>query len=160
MISIGYVKQSITQAKNIYIFSQEGFLLFCQIADIKEDYSEFEKNYFGSNKLISITPMRYELGFWNILLRTFKSIINFSPQYSCCNNKYRIDFYTPKYNLAVEYDEKGHRNKMSEDKIREQEIHNELGCNFIRVKKGKELEGINNIFKYILNNKKEMFFNG
>lgn len=51
------------------------------------------------------------------------------------NNNYRIDFYLPEYKLAIEYDEQQHngeKNKIK-DKQREEEIKNELHCDFIRL---------------------------
>lgn len=49
--------------------------------------------------------------------------------------KYRIDFYIPKYNLAIEYDEKHHlslKNK-KKDILREKEIKKIINCEFIRI---------------------------
>lgn len=34
---------------------------------------------------------------------------------------YRIDFFLPEYNLAIEYDEEHHKSRTKEDKIRERE---------------------------------------
>ena len=45
---------------------------------------------------------------------------------------YRIDFFLPEYNLAIEYDEEHHKSRTKEDKIREREIKKETGCKFIR----------------------------
>lgn len=110
-------------------------------------------NYYNQHNKNKIEPIllckRYETNFKELLSKVFKDIINFLPQYVCCNNKYRIDFYSSKYKLAVEYDEEQHKYQYIEDETREKEIHNELDCSFIRVKKGQELEGINKINKYI-----------
>jgi phage antirepressor YoqD-like protein len=49
LISLGYVKQSITQAKNIYIFSEAGFLLYLKFAEgdkAVEVYKDFIELYF------------------------------------------------------------------------------------------------------------------
>ena len=49
LISLDYAKQSITQAKNIYIFSQAGFLLFLKFAEgdkAVEIYKNFIEDYF------------------------------------------------------------------------------------------------------------------
>lgn len=49
LISLGYAKQSITQAENIYIFSKAGFLLFLKFAEgdkAVELYKDFIEDYF------------------------------------------------------------------------------------------------------------------
>lgn len=49
LISLGYAKASITQAKNIYIFSEAGFLLFLKFAEGEkavEVYKNFIEDYF------------------------------------------------------------------------------------------------------------------
>ena len=61
LISLGYAKQSITQAKNIYIFSQAGFLLFLKFAEgdkAVEIYKSFIEDYFktkAENKVMKLT---------------------------------------------------------------------------------------------------------
>jgi very-short-patch-repair endonuclease len=47
---------------------------------------------------------------------------------------YRIDLYMPKYNLAIEFDEQGHKYRTEADIIRQDAIEHRLGCTFIRVK--------------------------
>ena len=49
LISLGYAKSSITQAKNIYIFSEAGFLLLLKIAEgdkAVELYKDFIEKYY------------------------------------------------------------------------------------------------------------------
>lgn len=49
LISLGYAKQSITQAKNIYILSEAGFLLYLKFAEgdkAVELYKDFIEDYF------------------------------------------------------------------------------------------------------------------
>lgn len=50
--------------------------------------------------------------------------------------KYRIDGYDLVNNVAYEVDEEQHftPQHMSEDRVREKEIFNELGCKFVRIK--------------------------
>lgn len=154
LISLGYAKQSITQAKNIYIFSLEGFLLFLSIVEVNNDYTSFIQDYFQVDKtmITTVVPMKYETSFSKILEVIFKDVLEFKPQFYCCG-KYFIDFYEPRYNLAIEYDEEQHNHQQYEDKLRQEEIKQVLKCDFIRVKKGQELQGINNIIKYIIDNK-------
>ena len=44
-----------------------------------------------------------------------------------------IDGYCPALNLAIEIDEKLHRSKVKEDKIRENRIKKLINCNFLRI---------------------------
>ena len=63
--------------------------------------------------------------------------LEIKTQLSVCDNKYRIDFYIPSLNIAIEYDENGHKNYSYEKhEGRQKEIENELGCRFIRVSDG------------------------
>ena len=47
--------------------------------------------------------------------------------------RYFIDGYCPEMNLAIEVDEKFHRNKQEQDAIRQQRIEEMIGCKFLRV---------------------------
>lgn len=62
----------------------------------------------------------------NVLHKTINkaidSITTYESQYSVCDNKYRIDFYFPKLNIAIEYDENYHKGQQNKDKQREYEI--------------------------------------
>lgn len=53
-------------------------------------------------------------------------------QYQVLN--YRIDYYIPSLNIAIEYDENGHEHYTYENhELRQLEIEEKLGCKFIRV---------------------------
>ena len=55
-------------------------------------------------------------------------------QYSVIDNKYRIDYYIPSLNIAIEYDEDNHKNYTYEQhEGRQIEIEKELRCRFIRI---------------------------
>ncbi len=55
-------------------------------------------------------------------------------QYSVMGNKYRIDYYIPNLNIAIEYDENEHKNYSYEKhEGRQREIEDQLKCKFIRV---------------------------
>jgi very-short-patch-repair endonuclease len=47
---------------------------------------------------------------------------------------YFIDFYIPDLNVAIEYDERGHKYQTDKDTNRQKFIENRLGCSFIRIK--------------------------
>ena len=52
---------------------------------------------------------------------------------------YRTDAYFFKHKLAIEVDEKGHNDRNIDYEIeRQNEIENELGCEFIRINPAKE----------------------
>ena len=74
---------------------------------------------------------------------------NVIPQYSCLS--YRLDFYLPQLKLAIEYDEEQHQYQKQDDAVRQIKLENELGCKFIRVKKGNEGIGIIEIYEAISN---------
>ena len=79
---------------------------------------------------------RKENKFGEQLEETLKPLgIKIKTQKSMFGGKYRIDFYLPEYNLAIEYDEEQHNEEENKikDKIREEEIKNELHCEFIRL---------------------------
>lgn len=78
---------------------------------------------------------RDEILFIDLLEETL-SVYNLSGirQYNCCNNRYRIDYYIPELNIAIEYDEDDHKNYTYEQQEgRQKEIEDKLGCKFIRV---------------------------
>ena len=80
---------------------------------------ERKENRFREQLKETLSPL-------NIKIETQKSIYG---------GKYRIDFYLPEFNLAIEYDEQQHNNDIhrTKDKQREEEIKNELHCDFIRL---------------------------
>lgn len=103
-----------------------------------------------NKKFYKVVPIK-EQNFKRMLFSTFKDILEIIPQYRVKN--YRIDFFIPKINLAIEFDEKHHRKYIKEDIIRQNYIQNKYGIKFIRVKEGEELEGINKILKFMLKTK-------
>lgn len=76
---------------------------------------------------------RAEITFGNSVVDKMFTNYTIIRQYIVLN--YRIDFYIPELNIAVEYDEPQHmtpEHKVA-DALREAEIKRELGCTFIRV---------------------------
>jgi very-short-patch-repair endonuclease len=63
---------------------------------------------------------------------------------------YWLDFYDPVINLAIEYDEVGHKYKKEKDMKRQKEIVNELGCKFIRINEADDLKTIYNKIKEVI----------
>ena len=103
--------------------------------NIKDDIvltSRFEIEFFKGLELV--------LSQMNIEIELQKNILN-----------YRIDGYIQKYNLAIEYDEEQHIRQQEEDKQREEEIKNVLGCKFIRLDyKDNDFINIGKVLKAIM----------
>ena len=57
--------------------------------------------------------------------------IDYIEQYQVDN--YRIDLFIPKYNIAIEIDEKEHKYKQECDRIRQKYIEKQIHCKFIRI---------------------------
>jgi len=77
--------------------------------------------------------IRPEVEFMNIIEPLlFTRGLTLERQYKV--NGYKIDGFIPELNLALEYDEKGHKSKSQkiEDSNREFDIKNEIGCDFLR----------------------------
>ncbi|MGL5752100.1 MAG: Rha family transcriptional regulator [Paraclostridium sp.] len=96
---------------------------------------------------------RFEISFINMLeeaLDTFN--IKGIKQYNV--DRYRIDFYIPEYNIAVEYDEEQHYNKvnMKLDMEREKYIKSKLNCEFIRCDyKNSDIKNVMQVVRLIYN---------
>ena len=79
------------------------------------------------------TVIRKEIEFGDLLKDSLGALnIEVIPQHIVLN--YRIDFYIPSLNIAIEYDENNHSNYTYEKhEGRQINIEKELGCKFIRV---------------------------
>lgn len=98
------------------------------------------KSALGYQYLISQTGvevivkenLRQEIEFGE-KLSEFLSAFNYTviTQKPCLT--YRIDFYIPKLNIAIEYDELHHKSQLKQDDKRQKAIEKELKCKFIRV---------------------------
>lgn len=103
------------------------------------------------------TNKRKEIYFLEKLEEVLKpfglKIITQFPVKNKYGNYYRIDFYIPSLNIAIEYDENGHNGySYEEHEGRQKEIECELGCKFIRVvDKNSDEYNIGYIIKQILN---------
>lgn len=92
--------------------------------------------------------LRKETKFGIMLYELLDKIVEFEEQYLI--EGYKIDFYFPSLNLAVEYDEQHHKNQNLDDIERENNIKKSLGCEFLRVTEGIELQAINLILRKII----------
>ena len=66
----------------------------------------------------------------NILQKLFKDF-EIVYQHSVLNNKYKLDWYIPELNLAIEFNEKHHKNQKEKDKQRKKEIETSINCKII-----------------------------
>lgn len=125
-------------------------------------------NILNTKYIYSAMNPRFEYKFECLLREMFPSEIIIS-QYRILN--YRIDFFMPELNIIIEYDEEQHKYSKEEDSKRMKEIKSELNrmvvvgeplyngysnepnpwlkgrdiFSVVRVKKGKEIEGLRNI---------------
>lgn len=121
--------------KNIALFAANGYLKLIRSFNEKIDYIKLNNIYklLGGydNPNLYISNSRFEIMFKEILFEVFDSLdLDIVTQYKV--DKYRVDFYIPKFNVVVEYDEEGHKYKHKKDKEREEEIKSILKCTFIR----------------------------
>lgn len=115
-----------------YLVSKKGCKL---IFDNSQKTKNLEKlvKYIGVTEEINLMS-RFEYSFKECLINTLDGMnIEVECQKAMFDGKYRIDFYIPQYNLAIEYDEEQHKYKIEEDHIRQIEIEKELGCKTIRL---------------------------
>lgn len=94
------------------------------------------KNWLVSLGLIQdklLLTERKEIKFLDKLQEALKPFdLEGIKQYKVLN--YRIDFYIPKLNIAIEYDENEHKDySYKQQQCRQKEIENSLGCDFIRI---------------------------
>jgi len=92
---------------------------------------------------------RKELFFSEVLKNTFKDILEIKHQYFV--KDYIVDFYIPKLNIVIEFDEPHHSQQIEKDKKREDDIIKFLGCEFIRQNSNEPYETtINKIIKQLI----------
>lgn len=86
-------------------------------------------------KVVTQHHARREIVFFDLLKDVLNELgIALIHQYSILSNKYCLDGYIPSHKIAIEYDEFHHKDYQEQDKKREQEIIDHLGCTVIRLK--------------------------
>lgn len=124
---------------------------FYNIAVRSQRFEEFDEtltNISQNNKVdfnFKVSPIK-ERNFKSILEKSLKDIEKFYCQYQIL--EYRVDFFFPRLKLIVEFDEDDHKKRLSGDIKRQNEIENKTKYQFIRVREGKELDGLNAILRY------------
>lgn len=99
-----------------------------------ESLADYYDNYFKENVPLYVVeqPPRVEIQFGEQLILFINQLgYSVKTQYKVLN--YRVDFYIPELNVAIEYDEQHHAYQLEGDKQRELDIQNEIGCKFIRI---------------------------
>ena len=100
----------------------------------------------ATNKAITSHSERKETRFGDLLRSAFP-LVEIDVQHAV--GRYRIDFYMPEHDLAIEYDEAFHKSQQEADRDREDYIATLIHCDFIRVPEGEEGAAIIEIFKRI-----------
>ena len=118
------------------------------ITDIKTVKAAELKTKLGFNQIDPIMSKQESVG-----LRLKKTFSGEEIIEDCFGLSYLIDFYFPKYKLAVEIDELGHADRDSvKEKERQTEIAEYLGCKFIRInpdeKNFSAYDGLGEIYKF------------
>lgn len=127
------------RTQNVYLLSERGYAKLCNLFKSDEFISnKILKHYFMSSIVAEPTNTK-EYSFYEQLheqLEVF-NILDGKAQYTVKNEKgtnYRIDYYIPSLNIAIEYDENEHTNYTYEQHNGRQDyIESKLGCKFIRV---------------------------
>src|SRR5699024_2679413 len=107
---------------------RKDYLLTLDVSIILSTQSKDESSELLAKELIEINEQqvliqripRKEVEFGRTLKSVFDGILDIQTQFRVLG--YRIDFYSKKYNLAIEYDENHHRYQSDSDKLREKII--------------------------------------
>ncbi|MGL4801979.1 MAG: hypothetical protein ACRC18_06910 [Cetobacterium sp.] len=127
-----YIEDAILWSSIINTVKSKQFMVF--LVNIRNSNNNNFSEYFKheSNRIRNIMKRKENrfLDSLSIIINEFNlSIIR---QYKVLS--YRIDGYIPELNIAIEYDENGHKSYSYENhELRQLEIEKELGCKFIRV---------------------------
>ncbi|GEK91246.1 DUF559 domain-containing protein [Alkalibacterium kapii] len=110
----------------------------------------FAKIHGLKKEYLEVFPIK-EKNFEEMLKDSLIDIVEIHQQFNI--DKYYVDFYIPQLKLVIEYDEKHHVKQIEKDKLRQKVIEEKLQVEFIRVKEGQEMKGLNLIIKDLLKKK-------
>lgn len=125
----------------LYLWTDLGCLLHFFILDystnkkLKTICKYFDLNY---ENILIISPLRKECEFGIKLMNVLENICNVETQKYI--DGFKVDFYIPKFNLAIEFDEDHHSRQKNEDMSRQKYIENKIGCRFVRIKESEKFE--------------------
>ena len=116
------------------------FILSYYISPRGRKYKHYLLTDNGAEILINkfkynIRSARFEYKYLNEI-EDFLDLMNVDYMEQFQVGNYRIDLYIPKFNLAIEIDEKEHKYKQGYDTIRQKYIEKQIHCTFIRINEG------------------------
>ena len=132
-----FITDNLGRLKQAIIINKNGlYNLLAKSQTLSVAYRTELKNWLVSLGLIQdklLLTERKEIKFLDKLQEALKPFdLEGIKQYKILN--YRIDFYIPKLNIAIEYDENEHKYySYKQQQGRQKEIENLLGCDFIRI---------------------------
>ncbi len=129
--------------KGAIVINESGlYQLIAKSKTITKKQKEDSINFFKKFGMLNDVTLhsRKEIEFIDKLERALTAFnITGNKQHNVLD--YRIDYYIPSLNVAIEYDENGHKDYTYEaHELRQKLIQKELGCRFIRVTDNKDDE--------------------
>ena len=117
----------------LYLWTKLGSLQHFNTLTNKKGLSKIKDYFYIDEENILILSSRKEIEFLDQLEQALQPFnIKGIRQYNILS--YRIDYYIPSINIAIEYDENNHRDYSYEThEGRQKEIENQLKCRFIRI---------------------------
>ena len=127
--------------KGEYLINESGlYQLIANSKTITKKQKEDSINFFKKFGMLNDVTLhsRKEIEFIDKLERALLAFnVTGKKQHNILN--YKIDYYIPSLNVAIEYDENGHKDYTYEaHELRQELIQKELGCRFIRVTDNKD----------------------
>lgn len=100
---------------------------------LSKNILKFLFNLKNGNEInLKINDYRKEIKFGIDIIYNLFSNYKIYEQYPVYGGTYRVDWYIPELNLAIEYDELHHIYNKEQDEERQKIIEKELKCKFIR----------------------------
>ena len=121
------------RASSMYLWTERGAIMhYNTLRGAPSDGLKKVADYYGFSvdELAFLIPSSREFIFGEEIVRNLFSGYTVVPQFRVLN--YRLDWYIPELNLAIEFDESGHINRTELDAFRQAQIEKHLGCRFLR----------------------------
>jgi len=130
-----FIKSTYTNSQNK---TQPEYLVnICGLKILLSKYTSVKKKDYVNLGITDIdvrhTYTRFEVAFRDMLKEALSELgLGIVEQFPV--DGYRVDFYLPKYNLCIEYDERQHfvKSNITKDSKRQTYIENKIGAKFIR----------------------------
>jgi very-short-patch-repair endonuclease len=140
--------------RTTYLYGFEALLIFHARSHYRDVSNVFELcKLFNEDVTQWINRIEFEYSkeqaFAVKLNQALNGITTIHQHYNVGN--FFVDFYLPKYNLAIEFDEFAHKYQLDEDSERQKYIEDKLKCKFVRVGENEEFSlALNKILLNIL----------